>query len=657
MSTRLPRQRRGIAALTAMTLFMGGLAVWHQGMPATKLELNDGGVWVTNQAARLVGHLNYPSRTLDGAVRAGSGQFDINQHANTVVLSDADQGRAQNINTANLTLGDGTTVAGDLALVQGGEWAAAADSKAGRVWTMRADAVDLFRTDSDPVLDKSPGVRVAVGVDGIVHLITPDGGVQKIVDGKPVPNGRVEGLKELGTASLTVVGDQLVVLDKAGAAIRTTRGSVAVDNAATLALQLPGPASDRVLVAGPDSYLWAPLAGGEATRAPSGAGLGAPAAPAVLQGCGYLAWAGSGAYVRDCVADADDRRQVVPKLATFGEVAFRLNRDVIVLNDVETGTLLLVNDDMRVIDNWRVVDSAQKEETETETTPETTDEVTQADKKQKNTRPVPKNDDFGVRPGGSFALPVIYNDADADGDLLTASVKTQPEGASVVPVRGGEALNITVPQDAKGPYSFTYTVDDGRGGTADASVYVRVHPDSVEEAPEQKRAPTLTVARRGQASYSLLGDFQDPEGDPLYLTGVDQPTGLSVKWRPDGVVTVKDLGTASTGMKEIHVEVSDGRKGGTGVLRVNVRQGELAAIANNDHVTVLKNQSIIVRPLANDVDPEGGQLRLTNVQAAGPGQTIKPDYASGTFQLSATTPGTFYPVSYTHLTLPTNREV
>ena len=241
MSTRLPRQRRGIAALTAMTLFMGGLAVWHQGMPATKLELNDGGVWVTNQAARLVGHLNYPSRTLDGAVRAGSGQFDINQHANTVVLSDADQGRAQNINTANLTLGDGTTVAGDLALVQGGEWAAAADSKAGRVWTMRADGSG----------------RVLVGWSGGAD----------------------------------------------GAAIRTTRGSVAVDNAATLALQLPGPASDRVLVAGPDSYLWAPLAGGEATRAPSGAGVGAPAAPAVLQGCGYLAWAGSGAYVRDCVAD------------------------------------------------------------------------------------------------------------------------------------------------------------------------------------------------------------------------------------------------------------------------------------------------------------------------------------------------------------------
>lgn len=641
------RQRKGIAAMTVLALLMTVLAVLHKGVPAAQLQLHDGGVWVTNQALKLVGHLNYPARTLDGGVRADSGEFDVSQAANTVFLHDTGLTKVQSVDTAVLSKGDGASVRDGLTLVQGGQVAVASDARGGKVWILDPTQVDTFNPEQDPTLDKLAGVRAIPGTDGVVHLVTPDGAVRKVVDGRAVGDGTIQGLADLATASLTVVGDTLVVLDRAGSSVRTTRGSVAVDAAAKLVLQQPGPANDRVLLAAADSYVWAPLGGGNATVSPNGNGAGTPAAPAYLDGCGYLAWSGSGAYVRDCATDADDQNMRDEKLAGFRAIAFRVNRDVIVLNDLANGSILLVNDKMRLVDNWKVIESSTTKQDDTKESTETTDELASPEKRATNTKPEAKDDDYGVRPGRTFTLPVLENDADADGDLLTASVKRPPTGATVAQLRGGEALSIAVPDDATGQYSFTYTANDGReNGTAEAKVTVKVFPSSVNEGPVQKRASSMKLGQKGEVSYSILPDLRDPESDPIFVTGIaEQPSGLSVKWRPDGVLTVKDLGTGGAGRREVKVLVSDGNKVSEGILVVTVSSEQLPPVANTDHVVALKDQDVVVRPLANDVDPLGGQLRLTTVAQAAAGQTVQPDYTTGLFTFKGSTPGTFY-VSY-----------
>ena len=100
----------------------------------------------------------------------------------------------------------------------------------------------------------------------------------------------------------------------------------------------------------------APLAGGAASVVSNGAGPGTPAAPVLLDGCAYFAWGGSGAYVRDCVADADDVKQTVEKMKGSTKPTFRVNRDIIVFNDMATGLILLVNMEMIPLDNWQVID-------------------------------------------------------------------------------------------------------------------------------------------------------------------------------------------------------------------------------------------------------------------------------------------------------------
>ncbi len=644
MAKLLRRQTRGIAALAAMALIVGVLAFTHKGVPAAELKLNDGGVWVTNLSQRLMAHLSYPSRTLDGGVRAASGDFDISQNANTVIVHDRGSQRVQNVDTAVLTLGQGAPVSKGIEVVQGGEVAAAADAGTGKVWVMEAGEVGSFTPDQPPTLEKAVGARVAVGVDGVVHVILPDGSCKTVAAGKVSDDGRIEGIADLATAQLSVVGDRLVVLDRASSTVRTTKGSTPVTDAAGLQLQQPGPVSDKAVLAGKDAYVYAPLSGGTPISVPSGAASGTPVQPVFLGDCAYLAWTGSGQYIRDCGNDADDRHQVVDKVKSATQLVFRVNRDVVVLNDLVSGAVLLVNDNMRDVENWQTVQAQtqEKEKQDPQSSVET-EESTPERRKPTNTAPVAVDDTFGVRAGRSSTLPVLQNDSDGDGDILTASVKDQPAGAKVAQVRGGEALSIDVPAGASGGYAFAYTAEDGRGGTAQARVSVTVYPDSVNNAPKPLRSSAMTLGARAEASYSILGDWIDPEGDAVYLDHVEAPAGLTARARPDGVITVRDTGTGGTGPKALKVFVSDGRAVGEGTLTVTVKgDASIAPIANADHVMALKNQEVVVKPLANDVSPTGAQLRLSSVQAAGAGQKIVPDYTSGTFTFSSTTASTSY---------------
>lgn len=66
------RRRAETVGVGAVALAVGILAFVHDGVPAAEVELNDGGVWVSNGAQLLAGHLNYQSRTLDGGLRVPS---------------------------------------------------------------------------------------------------------------------------------------------------------------------------------------------------------------------------------------------------------------------------------------------------------------------------------------------------------------------------------------------------------------------------------------------------------------------------------------------------------------------------------------------------------------------------------------------------------
>lgn len=88
-----------------------------------------------------------------------------------------------------------------------------------------------------------------------------------------------------------------------------------------------------------------------------------------------------------------------------------------------------------------------------------------------NTAPVAINDT--AKAGATSTLiPVLANDSDADGDTLTITSVTQPLlGAASIE---GDKVRFTSPRSWSGSASvtFVYTISDGRGGTAQATVTV-----------------------------------------------------------------------------------------------------------------------------------------------------------------------------------------
>lgn len=643
-------QKRGIAALTVLAVIMGVLSFAHRGVAAAKVDLNDGGVWVTNNALHLTGHLNYPSRTIDGGLASASSVFDVSQHASTVLLHE-DGRSVRPIDTATLALGTGATLADDQVLVQGGTTTAIASPSQGKVWVVAASGLATFSTGSPAAVEGLEGVRVTVTTDGVVLALGTNGSVKRIGlrNGSPTVEdaGRISQVKDLAAAELSAVGHELVVLDRAGDAVRTARGTTALPEAAKAELQDPGPTADVALVSTPAGLQRVRLSGGDPTTTPAAA-PGNPIRPVMLNGCAYAAWTGSGAYLRHCDDGSADVTRTIDRIASATTMAFRVNRDVIVLNDLANGVVLLVNDNMRVIDNWQLVRS-QAEDASKQDTTRTSDseEAPQQKRSDKENPPVAQPDEFGVRAGRSTTLPVLANDSDPDGDLLTAEPLTQPSSGAVSQARGGEALRVAVPDGATGTLRSNYRVSDGRGGTDQTGVTLTVHPTSQNEAPKPLRRSQLTVTQGSSGTYSVLPDWIDPDGDAVYLATATAGKDMDVRMRPDGTVTVKDLGTGAPGVREVALTVTDGRKSAKGTLLVNVRPKEnQPPAANPDHVVAVKGHSVVVRPLLNDTDPAGKTLRLAAVGKAASGAQITPDLIAGTFTFASDTVGSQY-IDYT----------
>ncbi|GGD00896.1 fibronectin type III [Tersicoccus solisilvae] len=664
---RAARRRRAVVStitLAVVTAVLVAGAVLHPGFTTADVDLHDGGVWVTNSSRNLVGHLNYQSKLLDGGVVAGSPDFDVLQAGARVLVSDADRSALTPLDPASVALGADQKIPGDARLSFGTTVVAIADPQAGTVWAVPADRLGSFDPDgTTPVIEKARGVVAAVGTDDTVHVADVAG--RKLlalhVDDQGEVTDRQEsgldGLTAADTLQVSAVGEKPVLFDAATGTLHLPGGRTAtVPDGRNGKLQLPsagkngagndGAGEDTVVVATGKDLVRQPLDGGEPTRTANPV-AGTPAAPVQLAGCVHAAWAGSGQYVRECANGADSMRRDIPSLAARADLQFRVNRDVVVLNDVAAGNTWLVQQDMELVNNWQ--DIIPPPDVADEAKDDSHDESVERalpDRTKPNRPPVAANDTFGVRPGRTTTLPIMDNDSDPDGDVLTASVAGQgPDLGTVQPIYDSTGLQIAVPDGARGTGVFRYAAADGRGKTATATVRVAVRGPDENGAPRPKRPadPTTIPVQQGRSvNQNILSDWTDPDGDDLFLVSA-APTkdGDRVRARPDGLLTYQDV-DKSSGKKEVAIVVSDGRTTTEGTVIMDVKPtSALAPVATPDHITVRAGESATVAPLKNDLDPAGGTLRMPKVNAV-PGTTVTPNYEAGTFAFRANAPGTYY---------------
>ncbi|RUQ96537.1 Ig-like domain-containing protein, partial [Labedella endophytica] len=98
-----------------------------------------------------------------------------------------------------------------------------------------------------------------------------------------------------------------------------------------------------------------------------------------------------------------------------------MNRQIIALNNLFTGDIWLVDANMRLVQNWEEVTPPEEDEGEEgdEKASRQSFEDTIAERTDTNRPPLARDDDIGARPGRSTVLPVLDNDTDPDGDVLT----------------------------------------------------------------------------------------------------------------------------------------------------------------------------------------------------------------------------------------------
>ncbi|WP_419819170.1 Ig-like domain-containing protein [Glaciibacter flavus] len=643
------RTRRKLVSAIAVAVVIAvpvSIAIIHQGFPVTDPDLSPRDVWVTNGKALLAGRINRPIEELDASVGTASNDVDVMQDGEDVFLFDRNLSTIQRIDPAYTNLSQGVNVPAGSEVALGGKTIAVLSPK-GQLWVANAKGALQFDPGADKPLATLGGKgHLTVATDGTVYATSPLKRQLVAVAG-PAGKPTYQAIPALGEHQISAVGHRSVILD-------TGKHAIIVDGIShpaakgAMRLQQAGQDADHVLVSTADALLQYPIGGGDPisipSKGPAATRAEQVAAPVQLDGCANAAWSTSGAYIHAC-----DGRS--PSLTTVDQpmggaaIEFRVNRHVIVLNNLANGNVWLVDADMRLVDNWdEVTPPDESDELEgTEKSAKQSFEDTLAERTAVNRPPIARDDTFGARPGRTTVLDVLENDTDPDGDVLTVSDVTEiPESIGRIDlIDGGRALQFTPATGAAGTVGFRYTVDDGRDGVAEAAVSLSIVPPEVDHAPVSIREGATSVEQGQSISYNVLTDFNDPDGDDLFLVSASPTSGDSVRSSPDGFITF-DHRSGELGEKEVQFVVSDGQVTTAGTLTVDVKAtGTLGPVGTPDYAHTFTGESVVVKPLENDLTPSGSALALVEAKEVPPGVDVAVNADRGTLTVTASKAGEY----------------
>ncbi|MDR2895263.1 MAG: fibronectin type III domain-containing protein [Propionibacteriaceae bacterium] len=687
---RRPHWQQGLSVGVGVALAAGLVvgAVIHPGMTIQQVDLNDSGVWVSNLARHVIGRINHQAGQIDGVAYPSASNFDLLQDQESILVTADGGSAAELVDPSLLTIDPAVTIGAGAQLLASDDRAVilAPNGASSSLWLLAPAAVAAFAPDAQatpPLINDLPAnAEVALGADDTVYLLNPaDASLTTIPASQPLAasvsneqsasfaSDQLDDVDPDGAYSMTVVGDTPVIFSADSGMLwlgsdRSIPAEASADQWASLTLQQPSAQAfnGAVIYTTSSDAVAQPLDGSSPIihqiAADPDDSVARPTASAVVGGCAYSVWAGTGDFWRDCAGDdADSTGPVTSRDGQAnGELRLRVNRDLVVLNQIDDGAVWLVSDEIIQVDNWDDAMASQEGDSQDDSDEQTT-ENTPPDRSADNQPPTAVDDAYGLRLGATALLPVVENDLDPDGDLLTvAPISGLPDGVSASLVYAGSIIQLQIdPTFAAQSLAFDYTIDDGRGGTDSARVTIDVQPTDqtlANRAPQPisgRTANAHQVAAGESISFNLLTDWRDPDGDPIFLFKAGDPAAVAagdyrISLLPDGSLTYSDSGK-TIGPKSIPVTISDGLAYTEGTVDITVLAGgSHPPLAVSDLLTGPINQDLLIEPLANDSDTDGDSLRLAGVsQTSGPScQTVVASAEDGTVTLNCSQAGTVY---------------
>ncbi|TPX02359.1 tandem-95 repeat protein, partial [Schumannella luteola] len=627
------------------------IAALHPGFPVSDVDLTSRDVWVTNGERLLGGRLNKQIDELNASITTTSPATEVLQRGDDVYVVDPDNHRLESVDPATTAITSSVDLPPDAEVSYGGDvLAVVAD---GDLWAL--SSIGDLRLDvvsQPPLLELGDGGHAVVTPSGAIIAIAPE--KKKAYRIATLADEPVESaFPKIGDSQLAAIGETAVALDESTNELVLENGTVRpLGDERALRLQQSGPASDRAVLATGSGLLSVSLGSGEVQTidAEVSASTSDPddvAAPVNLDGCVHGAWAQSQRYLLACAGE-EPAAYDIDQPTAGSALEFRVNRSIVVLNDLDNGNVWLPAENMRLVDNWDDVVPPEVEETEEEGDDKSalqSFEDTLAERTDENRAPTAVDDEFGIREGRTTILSVLDNDTDPDGDVLVVSKHGEVNESTghLDFIDGSRALQFTPAPGFVGTINFDYTVDDGRGGTATAHVTARVVPDGANQQPVELRRSAVSVEANQTIEYNVLANWRDPDGDELFLVGAAPTSGDLVRFTPDGVITFTHQ-TSELGEKEVQFQVTDGAGDSvTGTLIVDVKPaGTLDPIGTPDFATAFVGEQVTVKPLENDLSPNGAPLALTGIEDPGEGTTATLDTDDGTVRFEASAAGIYY---------------
>ncbi|MDY6874909.1 MAG: tandem-95 repeat protein [Chloroflexota bacterium] len=231
-----------------------------------------------------------------------------------------------------------------------------------------------------------------------------------------------------------------------------------------------------------------------------------------------------------------------------------------------------------------------------------------------NNDPTAEDDSDTTDEDTPVVIDVLANDSDPDGDDLTVSDYdvTSTEGGTVDCTSAG-MCTYTPPADFGGSDTFDYTISDGYGGSDTATVTVTVNlvndpPVAVDDADATDEDTPVII--------SVTANDTDVDGtiNPATVTIVDEPSDGSVSVDPvSGDVTYSpDADFNGSDSFTYTVEDDEGAVSNVATVTVTVAAANDPPVAVDDSDTTDEDTPVVIDVLANDSDPDGDDLTVSD---------------------------------------------
>ncbi len=242
----------------------------------------------------------------------------------------------------------------------------------------------------------------------------------------------------------------------------------------------------------------------------------------------------------------------------------------------------------------------------------------------------------------SAANGVLTNDTDADSDLLTAAVVTQPVHGTLV-LNADGSFTYTPEANYHGTDTFTYKANDGSTDSAPATVTITVNsvndlPVSVADAYQVDEDGSLVTT----AANGVLVNDTDGDGTALTASVVNQPQHGTLDFNADGTFTYTPAANYHGSDSFTYIANDGTGNSAAATVTITVNPVNDVPVAENDAYVVAEDATLTVPEatgvLLNDSDVEGGTLTAAVV--------TEPTH--GTLTLNANGSFTYVPVADFH---------